>query len=683
MSSNKTIRLRTTPGESQNIQFKIEQEFDTLDILSLKITQDEAYRNFCSDYGVVVGRVIANDGFGVENAKISVFIPITNEDQENPVISTLYPYTTVNDTDYQGVRYNLLPKQGKRYTHYQTFPSGFNPNSDQYNYQSPFKGEWVSASWILETTNEDGTNVYSREVLLTYGPTTPTGTFPSKQEFLDNDILLEVYEKYYKLTTKTNGSGDYMLFGVPVGNQTIHMDVDLSDAGQVSLTVDDFLNLGYPQQLFDTVNNKFLSSTNLDSLPQIESRDIGVEVVPFWGDLAQCEIGITRLDFNLNKVITPSAVLVFQAFTNQNGYIKTNCNVISEGISDEEWVSISNMIKLPVSVRYEPINSTQLIGNSLDFSNGNVFLTIPMYEEKYVTNEFGNYELSTDQNKGIATKSTSRIWIWGTNTHQKYLGIDSDYNTAKYFLNNVVTKYDLFNKKRQIYTIGNINKGIEDILTANGKWFSIKGDLYGNNLPYPINFKQIDGNKKFGEDQVCYGSLYFPVFQTKSTDDVNNSVCGFLVNYINEIEDESAPYYGFGYEGVSTTGSFLMNITDLIKLFKPFGGSRSISSSSLVNNQLVNDPQINALGIAGDSISESGINLANETIPLRNSLLGNINPVFPNLLNTDSTPYNNIIRTNSSIGPEFILSLTGRYFFYFGLKENDNALTYLKERLGE
>jgi hypothetical protein len=277
MNSNKTIRLRTTPGESQNIQFKIEQEFDTLNILSLKITQDEVYRNFCSDYGVIVGRVIANDGFGVENAKISVFIPVSNEDQDDPIISSIYPYTTVSDSDIKGVRYNLLPKQGKKYTHYQTFPIGVNPNDDIYNYQQPFKGSWVSSSWVLETTNSDGTSVYSREALLTYGPDVPTGTFPSKQEFLDNDILLEVYEKYYKLTTKTNGSGDYMLFGVPVGSQTLHMDVDLSDSGQVSLTVEDFIDAGYPQQLFDITNNKFLSSTNIDSLPQIESRDVSVE----------------------------------------------------------------------------------------------------------------------------------------------------------------------------------------------------------------------------------------------------------------------------------------------------------------------------------------------------------------------------------------------------------------------
>jgi hypothetical protein len=105
MDSNRTIRLRTTPGESQNIQVKVQQEFDTLDFLSLKITQEEAYRNFCSDYGVVAGRVIANDGFGVENAKVSIFVPLSDEDANNPNITSVYPYTTPNSLNiiyYQG-----------------------------------------------------------------------------------------------------------------------------------------------------------------------------------------------------------------------------------------------------------------------------------------------------------------------------------------------------------------------------------------------------------------------------------------------------------------------------------------------------------------------------------------------------------------------------------------------------
>ena len=65
MKVNKSIRLRTEPGLSKNISVKIEQEFDTIDFLSLQITQQEAYRNFCSDYGVVAGRVMLNNGFGI------------------------------------------------------------------------------------------------------------------------------------------------------------------------------------------------------------------------------------------------------------------------------------------------------------------------------------------------------------------------------------------------------------------------------------------------------------------------------------------------------------------------------------------------------------------------------------------------------------------------------------------
>ena len=92
---NKSIRIRTTPGEDRNIQIKVEQDFDVLEILSLKISQQDLYNTFCADYGVVVGRVIANQGFGVPNAKVSVFVPISSEDERNDLIRDLYPYKAV------------------------------------------------------------------------------------------------------------------------------------------------------------------------------------------------------------------------------------------------------------------------------------------------------------------------------------------------------------------------------------------------------------------------------------------------------------------------------------------------------------------------------------------------------------------------------------------------------------
>ena len=38
------------------------------------------------------------------------------------------------------------------------------------------------------------------------------GTFPSKRKVLNHQTTLDVYDKYYKFTTTTNQSGDYMIF---------------------------------------------------------------------------------------------------------------------------------------------------------------------------------------------------------------------------------------------------------------------------------------------------------------------------------------------------------------------------------------------------------------------------------------------------------------------------------------
>jgi hypothetical protein len=155
---SKSIRIRTTPnGGEKRILVPIEQEFDFIEILSLKITQEEVYRRFCADYGVVVGRVSANGGFGVPNTRVSIFIPLDSEDENNSVISTLYPYKTPYDKDANGIRYNLLPNTQQDVCH------------------------------------------------------TPVGTFPSKTQVLDNDDILEIYEKYYKYTTTTNHAGVYHL----------------------------------------------------------------------------------------------------------------------------------------------------------------------------------------------------------------------------------------------------------------------------------------------------------------------------------------------------------------------------------------------------------------------------------------------------------------------------------------
>ena len=106
---SETIRIRTTPnGSDKYLKVKIDQEFDFIEVLSMKITQEEAYRNFCSDYGVIVGRVIINSGFGLPNARVSVFLPIDDEDKNDTVIKGLYPYSIVSDKDSDGIRVSRM-----------------------------------------------------------------------------------------------------------------------------------------------------------------------------------------------------------------------------------------------------------------------------------------------------------------------------------------------------------------------------------------------------------------------------------------------------------------------------------------------------------------------------------------------------------------------------------------------
>ena len=103
--------INTNGAKDKNVTFKLNQDFDLLEILSLSLTQQDVYTRMCADFGVVVGRVVANGGFGIPNAKVSIFIPLDDKDEENEVIKFLYPFKQPFDNDEDGKRYNLLSSE--------------------------------------------------------------------------------------------------------------------------------------------------------------------------------------------------------------------------------------------------------------------------------------------------------------------------------------------------------------------------------------------------------------------------------------------------------------------------------------------------------------------------------------------------------------------------------------------
>ena len=52
---SKSYRIRTTPGEDNGylkVNVDLNQNYDHLEILSLKISQTDDYKTFCAEYGV-------------------------------------------------------------------------------------------------------------------------------------------------------------------------------------------------------------------------------------------------------------------------------------------------------------------------------------------------------------------------------------------------------------------------------------------------------------------------------------------------------------------------------------------------------------------------------------------------------------------------------------------------------
>ena len=359
--TNKTYRIRTDVNADASdgyvsIDANLIQDYDTFDILSVKINSSDTYRLHNANYGVVVGRVLANNGFGIPNAKLSIFISSDSDDADR--IKELYPFTNPSSKNVDGVRYNLLPD------------------------------EQISDCHQI------------------------VGTFPNKRYMLDNDVMLEVFDKYYKFTTRTNNAGDYLFMGIPVGAQTLHMDLDLSDCGILSQRPRDFVYKGYTIEQFENPN-KFKSGTDYNDLSQVFSQDQVVNVRPFWGNESLGEtLGITRADINVAFTFQPTCVFMGCIVSDNSSQGITKKCQATEGMGNmEELVAGEGTIEMIRKTPSGDIEQFQVKGNQLINANGVWCYQIPMNLDYMMTDEYGNLVPTDNPDKGIPTRASVRFRI--------------------------------------------------------------------------------------------------------------------------------------------------------------------------------------------------------------------------------------------------------------------------------
>lgn len=350
----RSYRIRTTIGEDSYLSVNLEQEYDSFDILSVKINSNDVYRLHNSNYGVVVGRVLANNGFGIPNAKISIFIE--SDDTDGVEMRSIYPFKTTSSKDGNGVRYNLLPDEKVGDCH---------------------------------------------QVV---------GTFPNKRYVLDNEDIIEVFDKYYKYTTRTNNAGDYMIVGVPTGNYTLHMDLDLSDCGILSQRPRDFVYMGYTIEQFENPN-MFRAGTNYSSLSQIFTQDQNVYVQPFWGNESLGDtIGITRADIDVAFKFEPTCVFMgCVASDNSSQGISKKCIPTPHMGDMDELTTGEGTIEMIRKTYAGSVEEFQVKGTELINGDGIWCYQIPMNLDYMITDEYGNMVPTDNPDKGIPTRARVRF----------------------------------------------------------------------------------------------------------------------------------------------------------------------------------------------------------------------------------------------------------------------------------
>lgn len=404
MNISQRIKLNPNdPNTDTYIKVKLEQNVDTLEFLTLNINTKDAYQDFNADYGVLVGRVTANNGLGIPNAKISIFIELEDSDAEDNNIVNIYPYKTPRDKNNDGKVYNLLPRVGKK---------------------------------------DSITKVVS--------PKQPFGSFPIKEEIVTNPNYLKVYKKYYKYTAVSNNSGDYMIFGAPVGVQTVHMSVDITDIGKYSMNPASMVtNLGFSSNLFTDDNTKIKENSELGSLPNTDLQEISVNIIPFWGDSANFEIGITRQDFRIKADLINTFTIFGSSFTDGENsmwcdgggggayirelhFIRDPNNMdVNLGISSKRCGSITEKIYyFPDTVtdefiadgisNYKDLSSYMKVLDSSEYTsykkNGDFVFIVPCNRHRIYIDEYGKeVEVTNNENIGIYNQFRGFITFEYTN----------------------------------------------------------------------------------------------------------------------------------------------------------------------------------------------------------------------------------------------------------------------------
>lgn len=144
----------------------------------------------------------------------------------------------------------------------------------------------------------------------------------------DTSSIKNIPEKY-KYSSTTNENGEFILFNVPKGSQTLMYEVDLLKQG---LTHDEVaLNFfAYPTE----------DNPNIDNIPHFFFRQIPVNIVPSWGDF---QTGYTQINISVQLNLRKWCTYYLSPIAYKTKSIEDM--FLTEGVSNKLTCSIRDMTK--------------------------------------------------------------------------------------------------------------------------------------------------------------------------------------------------------------------------------------------------------------------------------------------------------------------------------------------------
>jgi hypothetical protein len=251
------------------------------------------------------------------------------------------------------------------------------------------------------------------------------------------------------------------------------------------------MNLGNSKQ-FD--GNQFKSSVDLSSLPQIVNQRRSISVSSFWGTGDVCDVGITRVDFDLrdsNITIEPTATFMGSIMTsNDSVMIKNNCKPSSEqgdlcGMVAGPGRILAVRQTINTNLNGDPILEQYQLeqGGKVIDENGAFVVDVPMNLDYVTTNEFGELIFSNSSSVGIPTKGKYRFKV-KTNEGEKEVGA---IQTSSSIIGPNLLNLSVFNPK------GSLLRG--NFLVPNVKEYGWDGGTDPSTLSNTTEFSPIFGDK--------------------------------------------------------------------------------------------------------------------------------------------------------------------------------------------